>query len=284
MKDFLQNYFNKIKNSILNFFKNSSFKSRMVKLYKYVIDKFKINSKNFEKINGGKFKQNLKKSLLLFLPLLFFILILSYFISPLSKIDSITINGNGYISRSHISSKMNIEKGDSVFKVIGHRKNLTKYILSEDHRIKSISFSLNSFNKLVVNVNPYKQIGYETRKSGQYLILENGSVSNNPVNNPNDNKYPYIVNFDNSKNLNTIIDKYLELPKDIRDNIRVISYSPTRIYPDELHVYMRDGNKIIILLSNFSYKMQFYRSIATKLKSRSVINMEVGAYSYPIKK
>lgn len=284
MNDFLQNYFNKIKNSILNFLKNSSFKSRMVKLYKYVIDKFKTNSKNFEKINGGKFKQNLKKSLLLFLPLLFFILILSYFISPLSKIDSITINGNGYISKSLISSKLNIAKGDSVFKVIGHRKNLTKYILSEDHRIKSLSFSLNSFNKLIVNVNPYKKIGYESKKSGQYLILENGNVSNNPVNNPDDNKYPYIVNFDNRENLNIIIDKYLKLPKDIRDNIRVISYSPTKIYPDELHVYMRDGNKIIILLSNFSYKMQFYRSIATNLKSRSIINMEVGAYSYPIKK
>ncbi|WP_105956273.1 cell division protein FtsQ/DivIB [Apilactobacillus quenuiae] len=281
MKDFLQNYFNKIKNSIINFFKNSSFKSHIDKSSKHMVNKFNINSNNFD---TDKIKKNIKKSLLLFTPLLFFILIISYFISPLSKIDSIKINGNGYISKSHIAKKINIEKGDSVFKVIGHRKQLTNNLLSEDHRIKSISFSLSYFNRLVVNVNPYKKIGYETKKSGQYLILENGNVSNKPVNNPNGNKYPYIVNFNNRENLKIIINNYLNLPKDIRDNIRVVSYSPTKIYPDELHVYMRDGNRIILLLSNFSYKMQFYRSIATKLKSRSVINMEVGAYSYPIKK
>ncbi|UQS85546.1 FtsQ-type POTRA domain-containing protein [Apilactobacillus apisilvae] len=277
MKDFLQDQFKKFKNYFSNLFKNISFKDEIKKS----IDKF-FNL--FKKIKIGKIKFKLKKTLIIFIPLIFALIFLTYLISPLSKFDSVQIDGNGYIPKNYVKKLLNVNTGDSIFKVVGHRKKIVNKLLDNDHRIKSVSIRILSFNKLIVQVRPYKEIGYETRGLAHYLILENGSVSNSPIDNPNDIKLPYIVNFKDRDNLKSIIDKYMSLPKDIRDNIRVISYAPTKVYPDELHIYMRDGNKVLVLLSNFSYKMQFYRSIATKLKYKSIINMEVGAYSYPINK
>lgn len=243
-----------------------------------------VISDDLTELKKQKIKNKCKYSIYLFTPLVIILLFLIFLISPFSKINHISITGNGYIPVNQIKSEMNISSGDSIFKVFGHKNKLNEQITKKDERIKSIDFSFHGFNNLNVNISHYNQVGYETRGKSQYIILENGQVTNIVDKNPNDKKLPYIVKFNNRNNLKSIIKKYLNLPKDIRDNIRVISYTPTKIYPDELHLYMRDGNRIIVLLSNFDYKMKFYRSIATQLKDKSVINLEVGAYSFPLKK
>lgn len=224
----------------------------------------------------------MKSSSYIIIPLVVLLLILIYLVSPLSQISSISIKGNGYISQKEIKRELQLDEGDSIFKVIGHKNKINQRVVNDDHRVKSLDFKFTGFNHLSVEVSPYKEIGYETRGNKQYLILENGKVTNIAVKNPNDSKMPYIVKFNNQSLLKSIIEKYLKLPKDVRDNVRVISYSPTKVYTDELHVYMRDGNRVIILMHDFNYKMGFYRSIATQLKTKSVINLEVGAYSFPL--
>ncbi|MCT6848076.1 MAG: cell division protein FtsQ/DivIB [Apilactobacillus kunkeei] len=239
-------------------------------------------SDDFVELHKQKIKNKMKSSSYIIIPLVVLLLILIYLVSPMSRISSISINGNGYISQSDIKRELQLDEGDSIFKVIGHKNKINQRVINDDHRVKSLDFKFTGFNHLSVSVSPYKEIGYETRGNKQYLILENGKVTNIAVKNPNDSKMPYIVKFNNQSLLKSMIEKYVKLPKDIRDNIRVISYSPTKVYPDELHVYMRDGNRVIILMHDFNDKMGFYRSIATQLKTKSVINLEVGAYSFPI--
>lgn len=255
------------------------------------IEHFFTLTKNDSKASSKKLitftKQNkvnrIKFSICLLAPLVILLMIIIYLISPLGKINSINIVGTKYIPVSEMKKEINLNVGDSMLKVLGKTNQINHRVINKDNRIKNIKIDLNNFNNLKITVSPYKELGYETHGKFQYLILENGNVTNINVQKPNDRKLPYIVKFNNSNKLKSIVLDYLKLPKDIRDNIRVISYFPTKIYPDELHLYMRDGNRVIVLMSNFNYKMKFYRSIATQLKARSMINLEVGAYSYPLK-
>ncbi|MCT6823231.1 MAG: FtsQ-type POTRA domain-containing protein [Apilactobacillus sp.] len=239
-------------------------------------------SDDFVELNKQKIKNKLNSSTYIILPIVIVLGILIYLVSPISKINQIKISGNGYVPVNEIKNDLNINSGDSIFKVFGHKKKINENVAKKDHRIKSIDFHFSGFNNLTIKVTPYREIGYETKGKNQYLILENGNVTNIAVKDPKDDKMPYIVKFNDRAKLRKMIQKYLKLPKDIRDNVRVISFSPTKVYADELHVYMRDGNRIIILMSDFNKKMGFYRSIATQLKTKSIINLEVGAYSYPI--
>lgn len=239
-------------------------------------------SDDFVELNKQKIKNKLNSSTYIILPIVIVLGILIYLVSPISKINQIKISGNGYVPVNEIKNDLNINSGDSIFKVFGHKKKINENVAKKDHRIKSIAFHFSGFNNLTIKVTPYREIGYETKGKNQYLILENGNVTNIAVKDPKDDKMPYIVKFNDRAKLRKMIQKYLKLPKDIRDNVRVISFSPTKVYADELHVYMRDGNRIIILMSDFNKKMGFYRSIATQLKTKSIINLEVGAYSYPI--
>lgn len=239
-------------------------------------------SDDFVELNKQKIKNKLNSSTYIILPIVIVLGILIYLVSPISKINQIKISGNGYVPVNEIKNDLNINSGDSIFKVFGHKKKINENVAKKDHRIKSIDFHFSGFNNLTIKVTPYREIGYETKGKNQYLILENGNVTNIAVKDPKDDKMPYIVKFNDRSKLREMIQKYLKLPKDIRDNVRVISFSPTKVYADELHVYMRDGNRIIILMSDFNKKMGFYRSIATQLKTKSIINLEVGAYSYPI--
>jgi cell division protein FtsQ len=262
-----------------------------MKLFISKIKHFFIPTKNDSKTNSENLrtlkKQNrlnkIRFSFFLLAPLTILLMMIIYLVSPLGKINSVTITGTKYIPVDDIKKELKINVGDSMLKVLGKTNQINRSVINEDNRVKNVNINLTHFNHLKVIVTPYKELGYETHNKSQYLILENGNVTNINVKKPNDRKLPYIVKFKDHNKLKAMVLDYLKLPKDIRDNIRVISYSPTNIYPDELHLYMRDGNRVIVLMSNFNYKMKFYRSIATELKARSMINLEVGAYSYPLK-
>lgn len=44
---------------------------------------------------------------------------------------------------------------------------------------------------------------------------------------------------------------------------------------------MNDGNQVIASIDTFAEKMQYYPSIVSKMNYTGVVDLEVGAYSYP---
>ncbi|MCL0329892.1 cell division protein FtsQ/DivIB [Apilactobacillus xinyiensis] len=249
------------------------------KVFKF---RHKNNSKKVVTLNRSKIKIMLKKFFIVFIPLFIILLISLYFISPLSKISSIKIIGNENISNQYIKNKSGIHLGDSIFKIIGKNKMLNSKLTDDNLQIKDANFKLFGSNKLKIYIKQYQTIGYNSDKNNRaYPILASGKELNTPIDNPNTDKLPYLVNFKNDNQRKYIVKEMNKLPSYIRNNIRVISFYPTDIFPDGLHIYMRDGHKVYVLISNFKNKMPYYHSIASKLKVKSIINLEVGAYSYP---
>ncbi|MCK8607288.1 cell division protein FtsQ/DivIB [Apilactobacillus ozensis] len=259
-----------------------------MKLNKFLLNNiFKSHSTKDKKkrvlpLDNSRKKSTLKKFLVFFVPLFLVLLISLYFISPLSKINSISVVGNNIVSKSYIKNKASVHVGDSVFKVIGKNKLLNEKLTKNNSQIKHANFKMNGINNVKIYIEQYKVIGYNSDKNNRaYPILESGKVLSSSVDNPNTDKLPYLVNFTNNEQRKYVVKVMNNLPSYIKNNIRVISFNPTSIFPDGLRLYMRDGNKVYVLISNFKSKMPYYHSIASKLKSKSVIKLEVGAYSYP---
>lgn len=96
--------------------------------------------------------------------------------------------------------------------------------------------------------------------------------------------FPVLKKFKNPEKLRRTIKQYRRIDPPVRAVMSTISFSPTKSNPDRIFIQMSDGNKVYASISTFGDKMDYYPSINSKLKVKSVINLEVGAYSYPITK
>jgi cell division protein FtsQ len=71
------------------------------------------------------------------------------------------------------------------------------------------------------------------------------------------------------------------MPESVKNNISEIHNAKTKINPYRIKIDMNDGNKIIADTRTVDKKMKYYPSIASQMKKKGVIDLEVGAYSYP---
>ncbi|GLB47022.1 cell division protein DivIB [Philodulcilactobacillus myokoensis] len=239
-------------------------------------------SQNLPGFQSERHNRLIKKIVINLSIFIIIILIMFYFISPLSKIASIKIRNQNQVSKKIILNHLEISKGDSIFKFITHRNKIERNIYSFDPYVKKLHLKIRSFNHIDVQSDEYYLTGYLFANHNYYPIMNNGRIDYQPIAN-HDNKLPVLVNFHSSNALHKLINQYQKLPNSIKKNIVKIEYAPSNVDDMRIHLIMRDGNQIYAKIDTLAYKMSYYFSIAKSLKKTSIINFEVGAYSYPQK-
>ncbi|MHA8263149.1 cell division protein FtsQ/DivIB [Lactobacillaceae bacterium Melli_B3] len=211
-----------------------------------------------------------------------FLMFLIYLISPLSRITTKSIQGTTNISTDDLSSSIAIDRGDSVLHTLSDRKAIISRFLKANPQLKTAKISIRDWNHAVVNVQEYGVAGYLYSKNRYYIVVDNGEIIDKYLPSPSSNE-PIFVNFKPNNNLKSVTVQYHQLSKSIRKNIVKIIKSPTDYDPNRLKIEMHDKNVVFARSDTFASKMSYYPSIVSKIKKPSIINLEVGAYSYPIK-
>lgn len=208
---------------------------------------------------------------------------MGFLISPISRVKSIKISGNEIVSIKQIKHYSPVKKGMSLFGVWGKTDKLAGELKDRSQRMQSVKINLVNFNRIHIKVEEYPTIGYLYTDGGYQPILKSGVIIKNKVLNPRDG-FPVLKKFKNPKTLRRTIRQYRRINPPVRAAINTVSYSPVKSNRDRVYLQMNDGNKVFASISSFGDKMDYYPSINAKLKVKSIINLEVGAYSYPLTK
>ncbi|MCY9807610.1 FtsQ-type POTRA domain-containing protein [Lentilactobacillus senioris] len=225
-------------------------------------------------------RQNLKVGWPFVVFLLLLIGVLTYLVLPISSINDVIVHGNRYTSSTNIRKKSQA-LGQKSLVVFGQTKQIATRITKSDSRIQSVVAKVTGPQQVTLTVKEYPVIGYLYADGGYQQILQSGTILNSKVLNPKDG-YPVLKKFKKADVLRRVIKQYRKIGPTIRANINSISSSPTTTNPDRIYIQMSDGNQVYATIDTFGTKMAYYPSITSKLKNKSVIDMEVGAYSYPI--
>ncbi|AEB72957.1 cell division protein FtsQ/DivIB [Lentilactobacillus buchneri] len=239
------------------------------------------NGKN----HGGLFRdfqnRNVKKMWPLVMPITIILLVMIFMISSYSRVKKVTVSGNEIVSDQQIKAFSPVKKGTSLFAVWGKTDKLAQSLKQRSRRMQSVKMKLVNFNQVKIKVEEYPTIGYLFVHGGYQPILKSGVIIKGKVLNPKAG-FPVLKKFQNPKKLRRTIKQYRRISPPVRAVMNTISFSPTKSNPDRIFIQMSDGNKVYASISTFGDKMDYYPSISSKLKVKSVINLEVGAYSYPI--
>ncbi|QSW65830.1 cell division protein FtsQ/DivIB [Lactiplantibacillus plantarum] len=205
-----------------------------------------------------------------------------YFISPLSHVQTVTVHGNDQLSVTQVKTATKINPGVALWSVIGHDQRTTKRAERTQPQIGKVTTKLVGLNSVRVTVKEIRIAGYLSTGQHYRRILENGLILKATYSQPGGGS-PIYANFKSGHRLATMIAQYAKLPSAVKHNISEIKFAPNKANPERVHLYMNDGNEVYATISTFASKMAYYPGIVAKMKTKGVINLEVGAYSYPFK-
>lgn len=222
-------------------------------------------------------KQKSNRRLISFLSVFFLlILLVIYFQSPLSKVSSVSVEGNETVESKKIIEMSGITTSSGFWNI--NSKEI-KNAVGKHLQIKSVTIKKKLPNHIVLVVEEHKSIAY-LEKDGAFLsILENGQVlKDRKETAPAD--APVLINWKSEEAIKEMVSELTKISPSIFNSISEIHYTPDKTDPWLVRLYMNDGYEVIASVRTFSKKMESYPEIVSQLEEdiKGVIHFEVGTY------
>lgn len=233
--------------------------------------------------NLPKLKQKRQKRLKLHMTVLltFFgsiALIMLLFVLPFSRVNKIQINNADRYLKQEIIKASNLNYYESLFFLYPKTSQLEQKITNKVGDVKQTAISYEP-GKVVIDVKTYPVIAY-ILKNNKYYKLSTSGVAAKVAEDKTSGNYPIFYG-GSSTQIKKMTKQLRMISVKIRNAISEIHFTPTKADPGKVHLYMNDGNEVIAKTATFAKKMQYYPGIAASMEQKGVVDLEVGAYSYP---
>ncbi|WP_071130826.1 cell division protein FtsQ/DivIB [Enterococcus timonensis] len=218
--------------------------------------------------------------ILLISTFLLVILLTLYFLSPLSKLEKITIEGNQQVSNQEILQQTNFALDKGLWGQVFSSDQQAEAILLNIPQVKEAKVTYQPLNSLEITVAEFATSGLLLKDQAYYPILENGVVLTEKAV-PVQSGLPILENFSQTDLILQTLNQYKELVDSVKVNISEIYYSGTSENVKQITLTMNDGHKVIAQISDLAQKMEKYPQIVGNLTEPSIIDLEAGIFSYP---
>lgn len=209
-----------------------------------------------------------------------FVIICLYFITPIGKMKNIQIEGNTHVESAEIVKDSLIQEEDYVLTTLLNKSGHERNIKHSNTWVKDAKMTYTFPNKFTISIQEYKQIGYVKRGEKYYSVLSSGEIADTET--PHDQLPPVYttIYLTDPELIKDLVLQLATVNQVVLSDIRDIHLTPSKVTNDLLTLTMMNGNKILIPLSDIDFKLPYYEKIAPQLEVVSVIDMEVGIFSY----
>lgn len=230
----------------------------------HVYNEYDVNPVD-EKLHEDKKRRRIKKSKVAIV-IIVIVLIAAFFISDLSRIQSITITGNEMVSSDDINNSISVKahKSVSLFTTKGSIKSDVESVPF----ISNCNVSKDFFGNVTIDVKETKLYGYANIKNVIYIFDSKGTLYKDTKNKYENyiKRLPEFKGFKKEK-FENLVKEYIKLPSIVRNNLSQASYSPLTGDDDRMEFDMNDGKILYVRIDqmakqlqkdNYAQKMQQY--------------------------
>lgn len=211
----------------------------------------------------------------------FAIFLIVYFISPFSRIETISVVGANEVTDQAVIDASRLKSGDSLWSNFFERKKIAQKIENQLEQVKSATLQFDGLNSFKIAVKEYKTVAYLAKDNEYHNILENGKIVKESrkvsIGNP-----PIFVDFKEGPALDEMILQYSQLSTNIKNSISEIQFTQSDSDDYLITLNMNDGNQVIASIPSFAEQMAYYPDTVKKIDGqKGIINMEVGIFFKP---
>lgn len=209
------------------------------------------------------------------------IIVLAYFISPLSDVSTVSVEGNTAVYDQEIIDQSGILSGDSVIKTFHEKENVVNQVVDGLPQVAETTVELDGFNDVVIRVKEFDTVAYIANDTSYLRVLENGTVLDDAYSVSIGNQ-PVLTKFEEGETLNLMIEELSKVDRPILNLISEIELVSDRKNPLFIRVYMNNGNRVLSSIPTFAEKIPYYPQMVKAVNGRKgVFDMEVGVYFTP---
>lgn len=209
------------------------------------------------------------------------ILVLGYFISPWSKVGTVTVEGNEFVYVQTVIDESGIQTGDSMIEIHQNLEVISEQITSEIPQVSNSQAEVFELNNVLLQVEEYSTVAYIAQEESYLRVLENGTVLDD-VYDVSIGNQPILSNFEEGEALNLVIEQMSQLDPAILHLISEIELVENRANPLFIRAYMNNGNRVLSSIPSFSEKIAYYPQMVQAVNGlKGVFDMEVGVYFIP---
>lgn len=250
-----------------------------------------IDSLDVEVSNEGKPEKEVRpkkpiprialwKSVPIFVVATLLLLLSVYFISPLGKQKDIQVRGNKHVDTATIVKKSLILKEDYVLTTLLNRAGHARNIERSSSWVKDAHIDFQFPNHFIVAIEEFRQIGYVKQGEEYYSVLSSGNVAETATA-PTELPTTFTsIHLTDEALIKKLVQQLTALDPKILSSIEDIRLTPSKATNDLMILTMTGGHEVLVPLSEIDLKMPYYPKIVQQLQVVSVIDMEVGVYSY----
>lgn len=240
---------------------------------KKVLPKLKDNHKT-----SWLFKYE-RQSLLAVLGLLVFGLVIGYFVSPLSQVQSYKVNGLQDITKQEVLNDAGLKPKQSVWLTVLEQHYIAKQAEKNNPQIQHLSIDLVCINRVKIDVTEHVRVGYVQSGDRYVGMLSNGFFLPNKMKNVPTDGLPIYENFKSNDDLKMTVRQFGELSPALRHSVSEIIWSPTKENSQRVILFMQDGNEVLISANQIKHKLKYYPAMAAQMNENGFIDLQVGAYA-----
>ncbi|SHE37924.1 cell division protein FtsQ [Atopostipes suicloacalis DSM 15692] len=212
---------------------------------------------------------------------LLIIIIMSYLISPLSKVATIVVKGNEAVYDQQIIEESGIRSKDSVLELMRKKDTTAENIVQNLPQVSESSVDISGFNEVIIQVKEYNTVAYIAKEQSYLRVLENGTVLDEEYNVSIGNQ-PVLTKFEEGAALDRMIEELSKVDMPILNLISEIELVTDRENSLFIRVYMNNGNRVLSLIPTFSEKIPYYPQMVKAVNGKKgVFDMEAGVYFTP---
>ncbi|KFN92020.1 FtsQ family cell division protein [Tetragenococcus muriaticus 3MR10-3] len=190
------------------------------------------------------------------------------------------MEGNQNIDSQEIIASSDLQVGQKLWSQYLDREEFTRKIVQELPRVKNAEIKFSALNQFKIDVTEHEEVSLLAEDEKYYPILENGEVVRQPEERADENKV-ILENFNSQNQIMSTIENYYNLPDEIQSDVSQINYTPSRNNEELLTIFMNDGNRVIVNISNMEQQMQYYPQVAQEMDDNGIVDMEVGIFVRP---
>jgi len=223
------------------------------------------------KKKGRKVRSKFKVLILLIIFLLVFcfcFLMLGAYVFE-TKIKTIVVHGNNYISDKEIIEMANLDDYPNFYLTSSGK---TCDTIEKSQFIKSAEVKKKLFFEFHIYVDEYKPLFI--REDINKIVFNNGKE----VDNDNSIILPSLVNYVPDTKYDVLIKKMDSIDYEIISKVSDIKYDPNKYDEDRFLLYMNDSNRVYINLPKFK-NLNKYDEMVTKFEGKTgVLYLDSGNY------
>lgn len=209
------------------------------------------------------------------------ILILAFFISPWSKIGTVSVEGNQMVYVQEILDESGIRSGDQLLTTWQESDGIADQITKELPQVSDTTIERVGINDLMIRVEEFGTVAYIAQEGSYLRVLENGTVLDD-VYDVSIGNQPVLSNFEEGEALNLMIEELSHVDTPVLNLISEIELVESRSNPLFIRVFMNNGNRVLSSIPTFSEKILYYPQMVQAVGGeKGVFDMEAGVYFTP---